>query len=228
LILPGGVSQFIETDYTYNTFGQTTSETDPEGNVTQYQYCPTVTPNCASSSPAGGGYLQQKIIDATISPRRTETPPPAALTRQYFYDAVGNTIRTIDGRGNDLLYTVNQLNEVVEAQSEAPFRYTTYTAYDANDNVIQRNAENQVPTTTDGKPNSTGGGNFATADGSPPFFITRYTYDILDQVVKDDEDAKLGPGEQDRVRSYAVFRVAARFRKPADSESAVSSFVESH
>jgi RHS repeat-associated protein len=187
--LPGGTSQLIETDYTYNSFGQMTSETDPEGNVTQYQYCPTATPTCASPSPPGGGYLQQKITDAVSSPRRTETTPPVAITQQYFYDAVGNTVRTIDGRGHDVLYTVNQLNELVEAQSEAPFRYITYTFYDANDNVVQRNVENQVPTTSDGKPIFTAGGNFTSADGTPAFFVTRYTYDIFDNMVTDDEDA---------------------------------------
>src|SRR5262249_5944024 len=114
VILPGGSSQSIVTDYTYNSFGQMTSETDPEGNVTLYQYCPTATPSCTSPSPSGGGYLQQTIIDATTSPRRTEPSPPAAISRQYFYDSVGNVIRTIDGRGNDTLITVNQLNQVVE------------------------------------------------------------------------------------------------------------------
>jgi RHS repeat-associated protein len=216
VMLPGGSLQLIETDYTYNTFGQMTSETDPEGNVTQYQYCPTATPNCASPSASGGGYLQQTIIDATTSPRRTETTPPTAITHQFFYDAVGNTIRTIDGRGNDMLYTVNQLNQVVETQSEAPFRYATYTFYDANDNVIQRSVENQVPTTTDGKPNFTSGGNFATADGTPAFFITRYTYDILDKMVTDDEDATgSSPGRDVTQYRYDPDRNRVQITQPA-------------
>jgi RHS repeat-associated protein len=187
--LPGGSPQLIQTDWTYNSFGQMTSSTDPEGNVTQYQYCPTATPSCSSPSPAGGGYLQQTILDATTSPRRTEPSPPAVISHQWFYDGVGNMIRSVDGRGNDSLYTVNQLNQIVEVQSEAPFRYTVFAFYDANDNVVQRNVENQVPTTTNGQPNFTSGGNFATAGGAPAFFVTRYAYDILDQKVTDDDDA---------------------------------------
>ncbi len=189
VILPGGRgSQSIETDYTYNGFGQLTSETDPEGNVTEYEYCPLATPSCATSSSAGGGYLQKTITDAATSPRRTESTPPAAITNQYFYDGVGNLIRSVDGRGNDTLDTVNQLNQVVETQSELPYRYITYTFYDANDNVIQRNVENQAPTATDGKPSFTGS-NFASADGTPTYFMTYYAYDILDKLVKDNEDA---------------------------------------
>ena len=188
--LPGGLGeQSIVTNYTYNSFGQLTSSTDPEGNVTQYQYCPQATPSCATPSSAGGGYLQETITDATTSSRRTESTPPAAIVNQYFYDTVGNMTRMIDGRGNDTLYTYNQLNQVVETQSEAPYRYTTYTFYDANDNVIQRNVENQVPTTTNGKPNFTSGGNYSSTDGTPAYFMAYYTYDILDKLVLDNEDA---------------------------------------
>ena len=182
--LPNGASQLIITDYTYNQFGQLISETDPEGNVTQYSYYPMNDPSNTS-----GGYLKQKVEDATTSPRRTETTPPAQITTQYFYDPVGNVVRMIDGRGNDMLYTVNQLNQIVEMQSEAPFRYITYTFYDPNDNVIGKNIQNNVATASDGKPNFTGDGNFTTQAGTPNFFMNRYTYDILDKLVKQDLDA---------------------------------------
>src|SRR5262249_5334699 len=130
-----------------------------------------------------------KVVDATTSPRRTEPTPPAQLITQYFYDAVGNAVRIIDPRGNDTLYTYNQLNQVVRAQSEAPFRYMTAPFYDANDNIVQRNIANQVATESDGKPNFTGDGNFTTQSGTPPFFINRYSYDILDKLLKQDLDA---------------------------------------
>jgi RHS repeat-associated protein len=184
VLLPNGTSQLILTDYTYNQFGQLTSETDPEGNVTQYSYYPMNDPSNTT-----GGYLKQRIVDATTSPRRTETTPPTQISTQYFYDLVGNVVRIIDGRGNDTLYSVNQLNQVVETQSEAPFRYITYTFYDANDNVIGKNIENRVAIESDGKPNFTADGNFTTQDGTPTFFTNRNTYDILDKLVKQDLDA---------------------------------------
>ena len=187
--LPNSTTQSIITNYTYNSFGQMTSEVDPEGNVTQYQYCPTATPSCSTPSASGGGYLQQKIIDATTSSRRTETTPPVMITTQYFYDAVGNTVRTIDGRGNDTLYTYNQLNQVVEMQSEAPFRYITFTFYDANDNIVERSVANQVPVEVSGEPSFTANGNFATTGGTPAFFSDFYRYDILDHPVRQDVDA---------------------------------------
>jgi RHS repeat-associated protein len=187
--LLGGGLQSIQTDSTYNSFGQVTSETDPEGNVTEYQYCSTATPNCSSPVTGGGGYLQRRIVDSTTSPRRTEPTPPVAIVQQFFYDPVGNIVRTLDGRGNDMLYAVNQLNQVVESQSEAPFRDTILFFYDANDNLVRKDVENKVPTTTGGKPNFTTGGNFSTTAGTPAFFSNLYTYDILDKQVKDDEDA---------------------------------------
>ena len=188
--LPNGTSQSILNDYTYNSFGQTTSETDPEGNVTIYQYCPTATPNCTAPDSGGGGYLFSTTIDATTSPRRTEATTPAQITHQFFYDMVGNMTRSVDGRGNDKLLIYNQLNQVVETQSEAPFRYTTFNYYDANDNVVRQDTANRVVTEgTDGKPVFSSDGNFSTQDGSPAFFTNRVTYDILDRPVKQDLDA---------------------------------------
>jgi hypothetical protein len=146
-------------------------------------------PSCSSPSASGGGYLQEKIVDAANSPRRTETTPPAMITTQFFYDLVGNIVRRIDGRGNDTLYTVNQLNQVVETQSELPYRSTEYTFYDNNNNVIEKDKENQEAVVSNGAPVFTGGGNFATQDGTPAFFKNFYTFDILDDQVKKDLDA---------------------------------------
>ena len=57
----GTTEQPIVTLYTYNQFGQMTSETDPELNVTTYTYYPRGTPTATASSTT-----------------RSATPPPAA------------------------------------------------------------------------------------------------------------------------------------------------------
>ena len=165
--LPDSSSQSIITEYMYNQFCQVISETDPEGNVDEFFYFPN------------GGYLSEKLIDST----------GARISNRFFYDPVGNIIRTIDGRGNDTLYTVNQLNQVVRMQAEEPFRYITDTFYDFNDNVVQTSIENKVASEADGKPVFTGDGNFNTQAGNPAFFVHRYTHDILDNLVQKDEDA---------------------------------------
>lgn len=196
--LPDNSSQPIITEYTYNQFGQMTSEIDPEGNVDEYFYHPENDPDGDGDTSPGtrpglntttGGYLREKVIDSTTSPRRTEPTPPVQISNQYFYDPVGNIIRTIDGRGHDTLYNVNQLNQVVRTQSEAPFRYITDTFYDFNDNVVRIDVENRVAREVDGKPVFTGDGNFEHQAGSPAFFTHRYSYDILDNMVEKDEDA---------------------------------------
>ena len=116
--LPNGARQLILTDYTYNQFCQITSETDPEGNVDEFVYFPENDPDGDGNTSPGtrpglntttGGYLRAKIIDSRTSPRRTETTPPAQISNSFFYDPVGNIIRTIDGRGNDTIVSVNQL-----------------------------------------------------------------------------------------------------------------------
>ncbi|HKV33738.1 MAG TPA: RHS repeat-associated core domain-containing protein [Pyrinomonadaceae bacterium] len=198
VMLPGGTLQSIITEYTYNQFGQKISEIDPEGNVDEFFYHPENDPDGdgnpspetrAGLDPTTGGYLKEKIVDSFISARRTEPTPPVRISNKYFYDPVGNMIRTIDGRGNDTLSRVNQLNQVVRTESEAPFRYVTDTFFDFNNNVVRTDIENRVASVQDGKPVFTVDGNFNTQPGSPAFFIHRYTYDILDHLIQKDEDA---------------------------------------
>lgn len=195
--LPDASLQPIITEYTYNQFGQRITEIDPEGNVDEFFYHPENDPDGDGDTSPGtrpglntitGGYLKEKIVDSLTSPRRTEPTPPVRISNKYFYDPVGNIIRIIDGRGNDTLYRVNQLNQVVRTESEAPFRYLKDTFYDFNDNVVRTDIENRVASVQDLKPVFTGDGNFNTQPGSPTSFIHRYTYDILDHLVQKDED----------------------------------------
>src|SRR5262249_35547333 len=83
----GPTQQPIVTRYVYNDFGQVTSVTDPEGNVTTYQYYPERDPggNGIILNPGGnattGGYLMQTVEDATSAPGRDSgtNPTPAAI-----------------------------------------------------------------------------------------------------------------------------------------------------
>ncbi|MBI1927157.1 RHS repeat protein, partial [Candidatus Poribacteria bacterium] len=191
--LLNGSPQTIITDYTYNSFGQMTSEIDPEGNVDEYFYFPENDPDGDGDTSPGtrpglntttGGYLKERITDSTTSPRRIEPTPPVQIRTQYFYDAVGNTIRTIDGRGIQTTYRVNQLNQVVqtirasalpgvataappEPMSLTAFAYIDNTFYDFNDNVVRREVEDR------GNTSNTGGSVDAT-----------YKYDILDHPIE--------------------------------------------
>lgn len=196
--LPDGSSQPIISEYLYNRFGQRIRETDPEGNVDEFFYFPEKDPDGDEDTSPGtraglasdtGGYLKERITDSTTSPRRTESASPDKISNRWFYDPVGNLIRAIDGRGNDTLYAVNQLNQVVRERSEAPFRYIKDTLYDFNDNVVRIGIENRVASASDGKPVFTSGGNFKAQAGTPSFFVHRSTYDILNNLVQKDEDA---------------------------------------
>ena len=74
-------------------------------------------------------------------------------------DKVGNQTGDKDGRGNTKTQDVNQLNQVVQTTSEAPFLYRVQIFYDSNNNVVQRRIENKD------------GDNVL---GTPPFFIHPY------------------------------------------------------
>ncbi|MEK7831938.1 MAG: RHS repeat domain-containing protein, partial [Acidobacteriota bacterium] len=209
--IENGTSQPIVETYSYNSFGQLVSHRDQEGNVTLRSYHPENNPGGNIQNPTPGvgngpfGYLKEEIRDAISSPERDSktNPPPAAIRRQFFYDAVGNVIREVDGRGIATRYAVNQLNQVVQiiraadvsqarANPEEPnwngcndqslvecsrgmvaFAYLINIFYDHNNNVIRREVENRDSN------NQSLAGNFIT---------NSFAYDILDKMLEERQE----------------------------------------
>jgi RHS repeat-associated protein len=185
-----------------------TSMTDPEGNVTQYDYYSVASPGSGAIDPAGGGYLARTREDTTSNPIRDSNtnPAPANITEQYQYDAVGNRTRVIDGRGIETDYVFNQLNEVVQTARAAAvpgvssneplpltaFQYLSRTFYDFNDNVVISQVEDRGdtshvagnPPAADLPPPFVPGASDPNPPGGPVFQDTVYKYDILDQRVE--------------------------------------------
>ena len=168
--------QPIVTLYTYNEFGQMTSQTDPEGNVAAYTYYPADSPDGSgiveipSCNPTTGGYLATVTTERPPPPARDSgtNPSPANIQNQYFYDEVGNVI-SLYGRGIATDYVVNQLDQVVEIIQAAahavftpavaePMPLTDYQYrtdyYDANNNIVLTEVEDR--------------GNTSNVQGNPP------------------------------------------------------------
>jgi len=148
----------IVEDFAYNGYGQILSHTLPD-NGSGHRRLDTM------SYYAGGpqtGYRQNRLEDNG----------GLNLTTTYEYDAVGNLTRAVDARGNNTLYTVNALNQIVRERSRAvdttngPVRCQRDSFYDANNNIVRVDTENR---------DDTG----AIVAGNPAFTIT-YAYDILD------------------------------------------------
>ena len=120
-------------DWEYDAFGQVTAHVLPDNGSAhrrrdEYRYY-------GPGDGAQNGYLKEVVVDA----------PNLALTTRYEYDSVGHVVRKIDPRGNDTLYTVNALDQVVSERSPpiAGQRIETLSTYDANDNLVQRDVENR-------------------------------------------------------------------------------------
>ncbi len=124
--IEGDTSQDGIISHAYNPFGQRISTTDPEGNVHEYAYhpendpdgdgTPTPTPPDGRTLDGGdGGYLASNRNDTTGGAGRNNgtDPPPADVEVTYEYDAVGNVIAVVDGRGVLTRYVRNALNQVV-------------------------------------------------------------------------------------------------------------------
>lgn len=127
----GRIASIVD-DWEYNGFGQLTAHVLPANGSghrrrDEYTYY---------SGGSQNGFLKDEITDATNF----------ALTTTYEYDAVGNVVRTIDPRGDDTLYVVNQLDQVVRTTTHdvngGGVRYQRDRYYDANDNVVRVDVQN--------------------------------------------------------------------------------------
>jgi RHS repeat-associated protein len=201
--IEGGTRQAIVELFSHNQFGQTTRRTDPEGNVTVYDYHPENDPDGDGRDVTPGvsanpfGYLKQVTQDAASSAGRNSgtNPTPTSIRRSFFYDRVGNLIREVDGRGIATDYVVNQLNQVVqivhaaatnvfapdpaEPQPLTSFRYLERVFYNFNNKVIRHQLEDRG--NTSGVAQDNGGSGTAFAD-------TRFKYDILDNLIETERE----------------------------------------
>jgi RHS repeat-associated protein len=192
LIVAG--TQEAERRVRYNVYGQMTSSTDAEENVTEYRYFPARDPDgdgldiIPGGDAATGGYQRSVLRDASEGPGRNSgrNPPPERRAMHYAYSAFGHVIREIDGRGVTTIYVRNQLDQVVrtiraglvdraiagaarpEEDRVAPLGYVTDRYYDHNGNLVRIEIEN--------RDSGTGAEN--------PIFDRVFEHDILDKVVR--------------------------------------------
>jgi RHS repeat-associated protein len=147
-------------DFEYNEFGQLTAHMLPNNGsghrrrdvYTYYDSGPQT------------GYRSSEIVDAT----------GFGLTTTYEYDGLGRLTRQEDARGADELTEYNALDQVVrhlsrEVVDGSGIRYERLTWYDANDNVVREDVENQDEDGTQ-LPNS--------------HFSTIHEYEILNHLVR--------------------------------------------
>lgn len=140
-VLPNGFlsaissSQTIVETWTYNAFGLPKTYTDPEGNVTAYEYYSEADPDGDGLDPTsgldttvgadGGGYLKSVTVDTTRNPATASqsnsgtNPAVTNGTTTYLYDPRGNPTRVIDPRGVATDYAYNALDQVVEIKRAA-------------------------------------------------------------------------------------------------------------
>ena len=130
------------TTYTYDTYGNMTSQTDPLGQVTQYTY--DTQGRLTSTTPPAPSAATAYVHDA-LGNTKTVTAPLGRVTN-YQYDANGDKISRTDANGNTTSYQYDALNRVTQvAYPTIPSTTTTYT-YDFWGNVT--NMVDQLGRTT--------------------------------------------------------------------------------
>jgi RHS repeat-associated protein len=123
----------IVEEWEYNAFGQMTAHVLPDNGGGSRRR----DESAYYDSGPQRGYMRQRIVDAG----------GLDLTTTYEYDAAGNVVRRVDPRGNDTLFAVNQLDQVVRVSSRQvstanPVRHQRDFSYDANGNVVRIDVQN--------------------------------------------------------------------------------------
>jgi YD repeat-containing protein len=202
-VIEGATQQDIALRFSFNEFGQIVRVVDPEANVCEFSYYPES--DCdgdgvATPAPADGrlldgddgGLLRRVVLDALPDPLRDNRtdPLPAAVQRDYQYDALGRRIRQVDGRGVAHAVVLNALDQVVELRAAAatadaagphgdaatgrgetglaPLAYRTQFLYDGDDNLVELRQED-----------------IGATRGVGSFVVTNREYDILGHVVRE-------------------------------------------
>ncbi len=160
ITLPPVDGQTVEATFTYTSFGQLDTVTDPNSNVTKYVY------------DAATGY--------PIQVTRGFGSVDAATTAMT-YDAVGNVASVTDANLKQTTFEYTAQNQLTKVTAPAPFSFVTYQTYDANGNLIQ--VDRQAKATSPGPRPALG-----TTTSLDDWQSTVLTYTSLDQLasVKDD------------------------------------------
>lgn len=127
ITFPSVDGETIETIFTYNGFGQLETATDPNSNVTKYEYAPAT------------GYLT-KITNGFGTPE-------AAVT-EMGYDPVGNVTSVKDPRLNTISFQYDVNNNLKQATAPAPFNFLTKYTYDPNGNLEKLERQSDPTGTT--------------------------------------------------------------------------------
>jgi YD repeat-containing protein len=157
----------IVQDFTYNANGQMTSHRLPD-NGSGYRRLDTM--SYYTNEPQTG-YLQNRVLDSG----------GLNITNHFDPDAVGNVTNSVDGLGNNSIFFVNSLNQVVRTLSRTvstpsgSVRYQTDTFYDSNNNVTNVAVQNLDET--------------GSVVASLPTINTSATYDILDDQTSQSQTA---------------------------------------
>ncbi|MFH1440584.1 MAG: RHS repeat-associated core domain-containing protein [Candidatus Omnitrophota bacterium] len=115
IIYPQVNEQNIETNFTYNSFGQIEIVTDPNGNITKYEY-----------GPAAGNLIKVTNGFGSLN-----------YAAEMSYDVLGNINSIKDPKGNISTFEYDGRNNRTKIIQPAPFNYVTIFKYDQNDNLTE-------------------------------------------------------------------------------------------
>ncbi len=127
--------QPLTTSYTYDSFGDVRTATDPAGDTTAFTYNATGQP--VSSTDALGN---STFYGYDSNGNLTSTTSPMGLTTSFSYDASGNVLATTtpDGTTSSIYYQKGDTGGApgdLKSTTDAHGTTTTYT-YDANNNQL--------------------------------------------------------------------------------------------
>ncbi|MBI4092754.1 MAG: RHS repeat-associated core domain-containing protein, partial [Candidatus Kerfeldbacteria bacterium] len=196
------VASIVEYNPATNSLS-TSSSLVPTGRLTLgcAEYVANHAIYCFGGEQAGGNFSSQILavnpsgmVNSGTS-RRTRNAAYVKTRETYSYDRVGNVTSKTDGRGVTTTFEINQLNQLVREtrgvvgvsfnqngeEPNAPIPSLSYERvlyYDANDNLVQEDVENND-------------GDNASVAANPGLTTTK-EYDILDKLVAQTQEVSNG------------------------------------
>jgi RHS repeat-associated protein len=116
-----------------STTGGSTTMTDPNGNVTVYQYVTLELTSITRASGTADAATTSYTYDPATLGVSTVTDPNGNVSTNT-YDSSGNLLSAVDPLGNTISYTYNSLNKVLTKTS--PLGETATSTYDGSGNLL--------------------------------------------------------------------------------------------